>query len=61
MVIQLNDTKQDLKQKVGLVLQDPFIFYGTIFTNIKLYHPTMTFEQVKMQRNLYMLIVSSIN
>lgn len=39
--------KQDLKQKVGLVLQDPFIFYGTILTNIKLYHPTMTFEQVK--------------
>ena len=39
--------KEDLKRKVGLVLQDPFIFYGTIFTNIKLYHPTMTFEQVK--------------
>lgn len=39
--------KMDLKHKVGLVLQDPFIFYGTIFTNIKLYHKTMTFEQVQ--------------
>lgn len=39
--------KQELKQKVGLVLQDPFIFYGTILSNIRLYHPTMTFEQAK--------------
>ncbi|GAB3070362.1 ABC transporter ATP-binding protein [Salinicoccus sesuvii] len=39
--------KQELKEKVGLVLQDPFIFYGTIESNIRLYHPTMTFEQVK--------------
>lgn len=39
--------KQELKQKIGLVLQDAFIFYGTIASNIKLYHPTMTFEQVK--------------
>ncbi|MCG1008788.1 ABC transporter ATP-binding protein [Salinicoccus sp. ID82-1] len=39
--------KQELKEKVGLVLQDPFIFYGTIESNIRLYHPEMTFEQVK--------------
>ncbi|KKD23807.1 multidrug ABC transporter ATP-binding protein [Staphylococcus cohnii subsp. cohnii] len=39
--------KQELKQKIGLVLQDAFIFYGTVASNIKLYHPTMTFEQVK--------------
>ncbi|MDN6232532.1 MAG: ABC transporter ATP-binding protein/permease [Staphylococcus simulans] len=39
--------KQELKQKVGLVLQDPFIFYGTVLSNIRLYHPTMTFEQAK--------------
>lgn len=36
-----------LKKNIGLVLQDAFIFYGTVETNIKLYHPTMTFEQVK--------------
>lgn len=39
--------KSELKENIGLVLQDPFIFYGTIESNIKLYHPTMTFEQVK--------------
>jgi len=39
--------KLEMKEKIGLVLQDPFIFYGTVESNIKLYHPTMTFEQVK--------------
>ncbi|PTK20304.1 multidrug ABC transporter ATP-binding protein [Staphylococcus saprophyticus] len=39
--------KTDLKEKIGLVLQDAFMFYGTIASNIKLYHPSMTFEQVK--------------
>ncbi|MCI8278909.1 MAG: ABC transporter ATP-binding protein, partial [Staphylococcus xylosus] len=39
--------KSELKEKVGLVLQDAFIFYGSIASNIKLYHPTMTYEQVK--------------
>ncbi|KIX91813.1 multidrug ABC transporter ATP-binding protein [Staphylococcus microti] len=39
--------QQTLKQSIGLVLQDPFIFYGTVASNIRLYHPTMTFEQVE--------------
>jgi ATP-binding cassette subfamily B multidrug efflux pump len=39
--------KAEMKDKIGLVLQDAFIFYGTVTSNIKLYHPTMTFEQVK--------------
>src|SRR5699024_11815458 len=39
--------KEELKQKIGLVLQDAFVFYGTVESNIKLYHPTMIFEQVK--------------
>jgi ATP-binding cassette subfamily B multidrug efflux pump len=39
--------KAEMKNKIGLVLQDAFIFYGTVTSNIKLYHPTMTFEQVK--------------
>lgn len=39
--------KQNLKAGVGLVLQDPFIFFGTIESNIRLYHPTMTRDQVK--------------
>lgn len=39
--------KNELKEKIGLVLQDPFIFYGTVESNIKLYHPALSFEQVK--------------
>ncbi|BBK27309.1 ABC transporter ATP-binding protein [Staphylococcus arlettae] len=40
-------SKDELKSKIGLVLQDAFIFYGTILSNIKLYHPKMTFEQAQ--------------
>lgn len=40
--------KNELKSNIGLVLQDAFIFYGTIESNIKLFHPTMTFEEVQM-------------
>ena len=44
----IKDFRTDiLKKNIGLVLQDAFIFYGTVESNIKLYHPTMTFEQVK--------------
>lgn len=39
--------KRELKDHIGLVLQDAFIFYGTITSNIKLYHPTMTFDKVR--------------
>ena len=39
--------KEEMKNNIGLVLQDPFIFYGTLTSNIKLYHSTMTFEMVK--------------
>ncbi len=36
-----------LKRNIGLVLQDPFMFYGTVASNIKLYHPTMTQEEIE--------------
>lgn len=39
--------KSELKGNIGLVLQDAFIFFGTVALNIKLYHPTMTFEKVQ--------------
>lgn len=39
--------KKELKSNIGLVLQDAFIFYGTITSNIKLYHPSMTFIKVQ--------------
>ncbi|KUP08384.1 multidrug ABC transporter ATP-binding protein [Bacillus coahuilensis m2-6] len=38
---------QELRQKVGLVLQDPFLFYGTIMDNIKLYNETITDDMAK--------------
>jgi len=39
--------KKEMKEKIGLVLQDPFIFYGTVESNIRLYHPDMSFVQVE--------------
>lgn len=37
----------ELRKKMGLVLQDPFLFYGTIESNIRLYHPDMVFSDVR--------------
>lgn len=39
--------KQELREKMGLVLQDPFLFYGTVMENIRLYHEKITDEEVK--------------
>ena len=36
-----------LREKVGLVLQDPFLFYGTIASNIRLHHPEMDDKTVR--------------
>ena len=38
--------QQDLRQHVGAVLQDPFIFSGTIASNIRLHEESITDEQV---------------
>lgn len=37
----------ELRRKMGLVLQDPFLFYGSIASNIRLYNSAMTDEQVR--------------
>ena len=34
--------KEELRQKTGLVLQDPFMFYGDIESNIRLHNKEMT-------------------
>ena len=39
--------KSEMKERVGLVLQAPFIFYGTVKSNIQLYDRNMTFNKVK--------------
>lgn len=39
--------KEELRQKTGLVLQDPFMFYGDIESNIRLHNSEMTPEEVR--------------
>lgn len=39
--------KDMLREKIGLVLQDPFLFYGTVASNIKLYDNTISTENIK--------------
>lgn len=38
--------KNELRRKIGLVLQDPFLFYGTIESNIKLFNDELTEQDV---------------
>ncbi|MGO1059150.1 ABC transporter ATP-binding protein [Planococcus sp. FY231025] len=38
---------QELRNKIGLVLQDPFLFYGTIESNIRLHNQNMTDQEVR--------------
>ncbi|WP_442599639.1 ABC transporter ATP-binding protein [Neobacillus sp. D3-1R] len=39
--------KDEIREKMGLVLQDPFLFYGTITDNIRLYNQNITQKQVE--------------
>ncbi|TDK64710.1 ATP-binding cassette domain-containing protein [Bacillus salipaludis] len=39
-------SKEVLREKLGLVLQDPFLFYGTLKDNIRLHNTELTNEQV---------------
>lgn len=38
---------EELRKKMGLVLQDPFLFYGTVKDNIRLHNHTLTDEEIK--------------
>ncbi|WP_370576320.1 ABC transporter ATP-binding protein [Neobacillus niacini] len=40
-------SKDELRDKMGLVLQDPFLFYGTVRDNITLHNHHLTDEQVE--------------
>jgi ATP-binding cassette, subfamily B, multidrug efflux pump len=40
-------SKEELRDKMGLVLQDPFLFYGTVRDNITLHNHHLTDEQVE--------------
>ena len=39
--------KAELRKKLGLVLQEPFMFYGDINSNIRLYNKDITDKQIK--------------
>ncbi|WP_432364019.1 ABC transporter ATP-binding protein [Sporosarcina sp. UB5] len=39
--------KAELRKKIGLVLQDPFLFYGDIESNIRLHNKEMSSEEVR--------------
>src|SRR5690606_2283995 len=39
-------SKKELRKKLGLVLQDSFLFYGTIESNIRLFNENLTDEDV---------------
>lgn len=40
-------TQEELRSKLGLVLQDPFLFYGDIQSNIRLYNQDITDQDVR--------------
>ena len=40
-------SKQQLRQHMGIVLQDPFLFTGTIASNVSLDDPSITRERVE--------------
>ena len=40
-------TKQQLRQHMGIVLQDPFLFTGTIASNVSLDDPAISREKVE--------------
>lgn len=42
-----NYETQELRKKIGLVLQDPFLFYGSIESNIRLHNQAMTDGEVE--------------
>ncbi|MFE7061794.1 ABC transporter ATP-binding protein [Sutcliffiella sp. NPDC057660] len=45
--VSLNNFEDaELRKKMGLVLQDPFLFYGTINHNIRLHDTTITDEEI---------------
>jgi ATP-binding cassette subfamily B protein len=49
--------KKELRKKLGLVLQEPFMFYGDISSNIRLYNTKLLINKLKMLLKQYKLIL----
>lgn len=43
----LSMTRQEVRSHMAIVLQDPFLFTGTIYTNVSMGDPSITKEQVR--------------
>ena len=39
-------SQEELRRKIGLVLQDPFLYHGTVASNIQLYQDQLTREEI---------------
>ena len=39
-------SQEELRRKIGLVLQDPFLYHGTVVSNIQLYQEQLTREEI---------------
>lgn len=42
-----NYSKVEIRKKLGLVIQDPFLFYGTVKDNIRLHNTDLTDEKIE--------------
>ena len=40
-------SQEALRQSIGLVLQEPFLYHGTIASNIRMYHEELTDEEIR--------------
>lgn len=42
-----NYSQEALRKSIGLVLQEPFLYHGTIASNIRMYHKELTDEEIR--------------
>ena len=40
-------SQEELRKNIGLVLQEPFLYHGTIASNIRMYHEELTDEEIR--------------
>ena len=47
-------SQKALRKSIGLVLQEPFLYHGTIASNIRMYHEELTDEEIRQAAALWM-------